>query len=86
MHPFQGLELLQADLMSAHLATPQYDPDRLEKLLTISEVARLLGVSRGSVYALMREGELIPIRVGERARFKPAEVRKYLERHREAGP
>jgi hypothetical protein len=34
----------------------------------------------------MRKGELVAIRVGERARFEPADVRAYLERHREAEP
>lgn len=62
---------------------PPYAGDRLERLLTIAEVARLLGVSRWSVYELMRTRELVAIRVGERARFEPADVRAYLERHRE---
>jgi len=72
--------------MSAHLGTSAYESGRLERLLTIGDVARLLGVSRGSVYTLIRAGELVPIRVGERARFEPSAVREYLERHREAGP
>jgi excisionase family DNA binding protein len=72
--------------MSAHVETPEYASTRLEQLLTIADVARLLGISRGSVYALIRSGELVPIRVGERARFEAADVRAYLERHREAGP
>jgi excisionase family DNA binding protein len=69
--------------MSRHLETPQYDADRLERLLTISDLARLLRVSRGSVYSLIRRGELVPVRVGERARFIPAEVRMYLDRRRD---
>jgi excisionase family DNA binding protein len=69
--------------MSAHLQTPAYEGDRIEKLLAIGEVARLLGISRGSVYTLMRSGELVPIRVGDRARFEPKDVRAYLDRHRE---
>jgi excisionase family DNA binding protein len=69
--------------MSAHLQTREYGADRLANLLTIADVARLLGISRGSVYGLMRAGELVPIRVGQRARFEPADVRAYLERHRE---
>jgi excisionase family DNA binding protein len=72
--------------MSAHIPTPDYGADRPAELLTISDVARLLGVSRGSVYGLMRSGELVPIRVGQRARFEPADVRAYLERHREERP
>ena len=70
--------------MSAHLKTPTYGQHRLEQLLTINDVGRVLGISRGSVYALIRSGELVPIRVGERARFDPADVREYLERRREA--
>jgi excisionase family DNA binding protein len=69
--------------MSRQHLEPPYAGDRLEELLAIADVARLLGVSRWSVYELMRAGELIPIRVGERARFEPADVRAYLERHRE---
>jgi excisionase family DNA binding protein len=72
--------------MSAHLQTPRYEADRLADLLTIGDVARLLGISRGSVYGLMRSGELVPIRVGQRARFEPANVRAYLDRHREGSP
>jgi excisionase family DNA binding protein len=72
--------------MSAHLQTPQYVRDRIEKLLTIADVAQVLGISRGSVYRLMRSGELPAIRVGERARFEPTDVRAYLERHRKTEP
>jgi excisionase family DNA binding protein len=72
--------------MSAHVHTPQYEGDRLEELLTIADVARVLRITRGSVYSLMRSGELHPVRVGERARFEPTDVRAYLERHRETDP
>jgi len=73
--------------MSTHqVAAPtEYGETRtLEPLLTIADVARFLGVSRATVYSLMRSGELVPIRVGERSRFQPIDVRTYLERHREA--
>jgi excisionase family DNA binding protein len=69
--------------MSVHPQTPPYGADRLADLLTIADVARILGISRGSVYGLMRSGEIVPIRVGQRARFELADVRAYLERHRE---
>jgi excisionase family DNA binding protein len=79
----QASQERQGGVMSAHSKTPHYEPDRLERLLTIGDVARALGISRGSVYTLIRAGELVPIRVGERARFDPGDVRAYLERHRE---
>jgi excisionase family DNA binding protein len=58
-------------------------PDVLSPLLSINEVATLLGISRKTLYALIHRGELVSIRVGERARFEPADVRAYLERNRE---
>jgi excisionase family DNA binding protein len=72
--------------MNAHLQTPEYGADRLAHLLSINDVAGLLGITRGSVYGLMRDGELVPIRVGQRARFEPSDIRQYLDRHRESSP
>ena len=69
--------------MSTHSLTPVDDSTTLAPLLSINEVAAILGVSRASVYTLINAGEIVPIRVGERARFDPTEVRAYLERHRE---
>jgi excisionase family DNA binding protein len=72
--------------MVEHRLTPETDGVTLSPLLSINEVAAVLGVSRASVYALMHSGELVPIRVGERARFDPSDVRDYLERNRESAP
>jgi excisionase family DNA binding protein len=69
--------------MGTHLQTPLYGDDRLVDLLTINDVARVLRITRASVYGLIRKGELVPIRVGQRARFEPADIRAYLDRHRE---
>jgi excisionase family DNA binding protein len=57
--------------------------DVLAPLLSLNEVARLLHVSRPTVYGLVRGGHLQPIRVGERLRFEQANVRAYLERNRD---
>jgi excisionase family DNA binding protein len=70
--------------MSTHSFTPASDV--LSPLLSVNEVADLLGISRPTVYALIHRGELVPIRVGERLRFEPADVRAYLERNREIIP
>jgi excisionase family DNA binding protein len=69
--------------MTTHSLTPADDVAALAPLLSINEVARLLGISRATVYELMRDGALVPIRVGERARFEPADIRAYLDRQRE---
>jgi excisionase family DNA binding protein len=66
--------------------TREYGSERsedLEQLLTIAQCCELLQVSKQTLYRLINSGELAPIRVGERSRFAPADVRAYLERHRE---
>jgi excisionase family DNA binding protein len=65
-----------------HLATTNYAVDRTaqEPLLSIKAVASWLGVSRPTIYRLVDAGALHPVRVGERLRFYPADVRAYLDR------
>lgn len=58
----------------------------MEPLLTIDATASFLAVSRRQIYTLLQRGELPHVRVGQRTRFLPADLRDYLERHREAGP
>lgn len=55
----------------------------LAPLLTVNQVAAVLGISRPTVYALVRRGELRPTRVGERLRFDQDDIRAYIERNRE---
>jgi excisionase family DNA binding protein len=54
-------------------------------LLTVNQLAQLLGVSRWTIYRLVRDDELRAVKVGERNRFRPEDVDAYLERQR-AGP
>jgi excisionase family DNA binding protein len=58
----------------------------MEPLLTVEEAASFLNVSRRQVYLLVERGQLPTVRVGQRIRFIPEELRTYVERHREAGP
>ena len=46
----------------------------------MNELRGVLKVSRGTVYKLVNRGELPAVRVGERLRFRPADVDRYLER------
>jgi excisionase family DNA binding protein len=62
---------------------PVYELPR-PALLSVSEVAALLGISRPSVYRMVRRGDLRPYRVGERLRFNVDEIDQLLERSREA--
>lgn len=56
----------------------------MEPLLSIDSTAAFLGISRRQVYTLLERGELPHVRVGERTRFIPDDLRDYLERHRES--
>lgn len=66
--------------MTRHKPT-RYSPASTAPLLTVNEVAHLLGVSRDTVYGLIRAGDLRPARVSERWRFRPADVDRYIDRN-----
>lgn len=70
--------------MDSHQATAYAELRR--PLLSVNEVARLLGISRDSVYRMTRRGELRPYRVGERLRFGADEIAELLERSRGGAP
>jgi excisionase family DNA binding protein len=51
--------------------------------MTVDEAASFLHVSRRQLYYLLEREGLPAIRVGERLRFAPWDLRGFLERHRE---
>jgi excisionase family DNA binding protein len=55
-------------------------------LLTIAETAAMLSISRRTLYRLMNSGELLPVRVAGRRRFRPVDIDSFLERNRETVP
>lgn len=55
-------------------------------MLSINEAADVLGITRATVYRLLRTGELQSVRVGKRRKFRPEDLDAYLERNREAVP
>ena len=61
-------------------------PDVPFNLLSIAELATLLGVSRTAVYSLRYEGKGPPfIRIGNRVRYRPQDVDAWLRQHSETG-
>jgi excisionase family DNA binding protein len=59
----------------------------IEPLLSVAEVCRALGVSRGTVYNLVRAGELVPTYcAGSHPRFEPDELRDLIRRRRRTEP
>jgi excisionase family DNA binding protein len=52
----------------------------------VSEVARVLRVSKMTVYRLIRQGDLPAVRIGRGFRIRQDDVHRYLEsRYTEAG-
>ncbi|MFI0483379.1 helix-turn-helix domain-containing protein [Actinomadura sp. 9N215] len=75
-----------ADRERNHIATRRHpDGDEAhhdlppERLLTVMDVAHCLGISRDSVFALLRTGELKSLLIRKRARrITPAQLNEYL--------
>jgi excisionase family DNA binding protein len=66
--------------MATHNATGYGPvPTVPERLLTINELSDRLAISRDTVYRLVRSGALRSVRVGDRIRFRPADIEAYLE-------
>jgi excisionase family DNA binding protein len=57
-----------------HMSTVATPPD----LLTLTEAAELLRISRATAYRLIGAGELPALRVGHGLRIDRAELREYL--------
>lgn len=70
--------------MTTHRGTAYAEPTT--PLFTVDIAAAQLAVSRRTIYRLVASGDLPAVRVGERLRFRPAEIDAYLERDREAVP
>ncbi|HWC32736.1 MAG TPA: helix-turn-helix domain-containing protein [Actinomycetota bacterium] len=56
------------------------------RFVTVSEVARLMRVSKMTVYRLIKQGDLPAVRGGRGYRMREEDVHRYLdERYTEAG-
>ncbi len=60
------------------------DPDDWPLTTTISEAARILGISRSAAYRAATKGELATIRIGGRLLVPTAKLRELLGLTREA--
>jgi excisionase family DNA binding protein len=55
-------------------------------LLTPEEAAEALRVGRTTIYALMKVGDLRPVRIGRSTRISRAEIERYVDRLEAPGP
>jgi len=53
--------------------------DFMEKLYTIKEVAEMLRVSKPTVYRMMSDGKLKPLKLGKRTLFEESELNRFIE-------
>jgi excisionase family DNA binding protein len=61
------------------------EPADLEPLLTLEQVAPLLGYTHWSVRQLVKSGKLRCIRFGQKILLEPSEVRRFLNSARQQG-
>ena len=48
-------------------------------LLTVEQAARLLGVGRTTMFALIRDGDLATVQIGRLRRIRPADLAAYVD-------
>lgn len=69
-------------LMTLKLVTVEQARGQLTHLLTIPQVAKIIGIPGGRVYELARQGRLPVVRVGKYVRVEPAKLEEFIEQHR----
>ena len=76
-----GIEVSMNESSNVLTETP-VEPTRAEvQLLTISEAADLLSVSRSKLYVLMGDGELQSVKLGGSRRIRLQSLKELVERH-----
>ncbi len=73
--------------MPKRVLTPQpqiQEPIVLEKLLTTQDIADMLQLSIVKVYRLINFSGLPSVKIDGSRRFKPSEVKEWLQQHTEA--
>lgn len=56
----------------------------IQKLMTVREVAEVLGVPTSRVYDCWRDWDLPMYRIGQQLRCDPAELQEWVNNHRAA--
>jgi excisionase family DNA binding protein len=64
----------------ADASVTSVDPSHLQ-LLAVPEVARLLGVGRTTIYALINARELQTVKIGTSRRISVISLQQYIQKH-----
>lgn len=51
----------------------------MEKLITVNEALEILRISRPTIYRLIANGSLKPVKIGKRTLFEEAELHRFLD-------
>jgi excisionase family DNA binding protein len=51
----------------------------MEKLYTIKETAELLRISKATLFRMMAEGTITPVKLGKRSLFTEEELTRFIE-------
>jgi excisionase family DNA binding protein len=65
-------------MMVFHSSERKAAMQNLTKLLSISEVAEILGLSPHTIRSFVRQGKLSPVRICRRVLFSPDEVSRFI--------
>jgi excisionase family DNA binding protein len=60
--------------------------DSIDRLLTVEDVMANLRISRPTLYRLLKSNVLIPVRIGKRTLFDPADIRAFVEASKRVDP
>jgi excisionase family DNA binding protein len=60
--------------------------EAINTLLTVEDVMANLRISRPTLYRLLKSGHLIPVRIGKRTLFDPADIRAFVEASKQVVP
>ena len=66
-------------------AEPQSSPASIRLLLRVQEAAEALGVSRTSLYVLLRAGDIPSLHIGRSVRVPVAALHSYIDQHTKFG-
>ncbi len=61
-----------------HKQGPRFEPDAARQTLTITEVAKVLGIGRNQAYEAARSGQIPVIRIGKRMLVPCAAIERML--------
>lgn len=80
-----GKKTNQATVTQEPVQTVTQEPVRLEQLLSIPDVMRMLGLGRDTIYRLIREEGLPSLKIGTRRVVVPSSLAAWVKQREQSG-